>query len=135
MVRRMFTSVVLWILFGFLCAYFASTSSVDPSYWGSALMWNIVFNRFLIWVVIAFSWFIMVHPLLKIRMYPAIRGAVLWAWVSLDIAFGPFISWMENAMNIFFATIIMWAVYGLIIDIVATKVGGEWEMLLEGTRK
>ena len=135
MVRRMLTSVVLWILFGVLCAYLASTSSVDPKFFGSALMWNLIFNRFLIGLVIAFAWFIEVHPILKMRMYPAVRWALLWVIVSIDISFGPFISWLENAKSTFWAVIVAWAIYGLIIDLVATKVWWEWEELLEWTKK
>lgn len=135
MVRRMWTSIVLWILFGVLCAYLVSRWSTDQNYWWSVLMWNIIFNRFLIGLVIAFAWFIEVHPILKIRMYPAIRWALLWAIVSLDVAIGTLISWKEDAWTLFWAFIIVWAVYGLIIDIIATKVWWEWEMLLEWTKK
>lgn len=135
MVRRMFTSIVLWILFGLFCAFLASIWTTDQNYWGSAIMWNIIFNRLLIGLVIAFAWFIVVHPLLKIRMYPAFRWALLWTLVSIDISFGPFIIWMENAWSIFWATIFAWAFYGLIIDLIATKVAWEWEILLEGTKK
>lgn len=134
MVKRMFTSIVLWISFGIICAYLASTWNTDPNYWGSPLMWNLIFNRFLMWITIAFAWFVVVHPILKIRMYPAIRWALLWAIVSLDISFWPFITWMENAWTLFWWTILVWAIYGLIIDIVASKVWWEWETLLEWTK-
>lgn len=139
MVKRMFLSIVLWILFWLFCAYLAwssdATLSSNPDYWGSALMWNILFNRVLIWVVIAFAWFITFHPILKIRMYPALRWACLWALVSLDISFWAFISNMPNAWNILAATVIAWAIYGMIIDLVATKYWAEGKDLLEGTQK
>lgn len=139
MVRRMFTSVILWILFGFLCAYLAwawdATQMANPNYWGSAMMWNIVFNRFLIGVMIAFAGFVTFHPILKVRMYPALRGAFIWAGVSLGIAFGPFIMEMPNAWTLLWYTLIAGAVYGMIIDLLATKVGWEGSALMEGTQK
>lgn len=136
MVRRMAISIILWLAFGLLCAYLASTwASIPENYWWSALMWNIIFNRFLIWVMIAFAWFVTFHPILKMRMYPAIRWAIFWALVSFDISFWPFISWAENAKNLLFATVIAWAIYWLIIDLVATKVGWEWMALTEWTWK
>ncbi len=139
MVKRMVTSVILWILFGLLCAFLTwkwdTTLAANPDYWGSAMMWNIVFNRFLIGFVVAFAWFMTVHPVFKIRMYPALRWFCIWALISLDISFGPFISAMPNAWNILVATVIAWAIYGLIIDLVATKVWGEWKALAEGTQK
>ena len=77
----------------------------------------------MIGVMIAFAGFVTYHPILKIRMYPCLRGAVIGALVSLDISFGPFISGMANAWSVFAATVIIGAVYGMIIDYVATKRG------------
>lgn len=135
LVKRMGTSILLWILFGIVCVYFASTSTTITNFWWSAMMWNLIFNRFLIWMIIAFAWFIQVHPILKIRMFPPLRWFILWFLVSLDIAFWPFISATENAWSLFWWIVIIWAIYGLIIDSIASKVWWEWEMLLEGTRK
>lgn len=139
MVKRIFASILLWVTFGLLCAFLASkwdpNIASNPNYWGSALMWNIIWNRLMIGVMIAFAGFITFHPLLKIRMYPCLRGTVIGALVSLDISFGPFISGMENAWTVLAATVIAGAVYGMIIDYVATRYGWEGKALLEGTQK
>lgn len=136
MVRRMFISMFLGISFGLLCSYLAWRSSgMTPDFWWSALMWNILFNRLMIWVMIAFAWFVTFHPILRIRMYPALRWTLIWALVSLDISFWAFISEMPDAWNILFATVLAWAIYGMIIDLVATKYWGEWKALIEWTQK
>lgn len=135
MVKRMFISLTLWALFGLLCAYFASTNTLDPNFWGSAVMWSIFFNRFVIGFVVALAWFIVVHPLLNIRMYPVCRWACAWFLVSLSLAFGAYSTGGEQANIIFWWSIVSWMIYGLIIDLVATKVAWEGETLLPGTQK
>jgi len=96
-------------------------------------MWSLLFNRFLIGFVIFFVGFIKIHPLFEIRMYPALRGSLIGALVSLDIAIGIFITPATtgdiSATTIFWMTIIVGAIYGLIIDITATKFSGEGEDL------
>lgn len=135
MVKRMSLSLILWALAGLLCAYLASTNSIDSNFWGSAVMWSIFFNRFVIGFVVALAWFIVVHPLLKFRMYPVCRWACVWFLVSLSLAFGAYSAGGENASSIFWATIVLGMIYGLIIDLVVTKVAWEGEVLLPGTQK
>ncbi|MDD3646133.1 MAG: hypothetical protein PHH06_01865 [Candidatus Gracilibacteria bacterium] len=135
MVKRMFISLTLGALFGLLCAYFASTNTLDPNFWGSAVMWSIFFNRFVIGFVVALAGFIVVHPLLNIRMYPVCRGACAGFLVSLSLAFGAYSTGGEQANIIFWGSIVSGMIYGLIIDLVATKVAGEGETLLPGTQK
>lgn len=133
-VKRKLVCVLLWIAFGFLCAYLAwswdETLKNNPEYWWSPLMWTIVYNRFLIWWVVLILWIITVHPL-WFRILPAFRWIAAWAIVSLDLAIWSMISWWENAWNIFWLTILVWAVYWMIIDIIATKVAWEWTNLLD----
>lgn len=135
MAKRMLISLVLGFAFGLLCAYFASTNIADPNFWGSAIMWSLVFNRFLIGFVVALAWFIVVHPVLKIRMYPICRWACVWLLVSLSLAFGGYAWGWEQALFIFWASIISWIIYGMIIDLVATKIAWEGEVLLEAVQK
>ncbi len=129
MVRRMLLSLGLWAFFGLLCAYFAASGSTDPNFWGSAVMWSIFFNRLVLWFLVALVWFIVVHPILKIRMYPICRWACAWFFISLSLAFG------AGDTKIFWATVISGMVYGAIIDLVASKIAWEWRELLEWTEK
>lgn len=129
MVRRMLLSLGLWAFFALLCAYFAASGSTDPNFWGSAVMWSIFFNRLVIWFVVALVWFIVVHPILKIRMYPICRWACVWFLVSLSLAFS---FWDTKA---FWLTVLLGIIYGAIIDLVASKIWGEGRELLEGTEK
>ncbi len=125
-VKRMAISLFLGVLFWLLCAYLAS-SWAGENYWGGAIMWNIIFNRILIGFVIAILGLITIHPLFWFRMYPFLRWAVAWAIISIDISFWAFIMQMQNASSIAIMTIIAWAIYGMIIDIVATKCAWEGE--------
>lgn len=138
-VRRKTIAILLGIAFGFLCAYLAwswdETLKNDPNYWGSALMWNIVYNRFLIWVVVLLFWAFTVHPIFGFKLHPILRWSLIWALVSIDIIFWSFMAGMENAAAIARMTIIAWAFYWAIIDVVATKFWGEGEELLYTKKK
>jgi hypothetical protein len=137
MVRRHITCVFLGIGFGFLCAYLASKGSSemlgDSNFWGSALMWNIVFNRFLSGVMISLVGVFTIHPFFGFRLFPWLRGFFIGGFVSLDIAIGSLMSPVssEMAFQIFWMTILAGAIYGMIIDVTATKIGGEGEKLLK----
>lgn len=91
-------------------------------------MWQIVFNRFLIGIFIfiagAFT-----HSPLRWRFWPWFRGVMMGALVSLDMALGGLLG--ETSTDIFWAIIISGALYGLIIDVVATKFSAEGKPLIE----
>jgi hypothetical protein len=133
--KRFLISIVLWILFWFVCTWLASSS--NPGIWWSALMWNLLFNRFLIGLVIAMMWVYTIHPVLWFKCF-ALRGAFFWAVISLDIAIGSYISNTADPatqFRVFWMTILAWAIYGLIIDIVATKFSGQGKELLHKKQK
>ncbi len=123
-VKRMAISLVLGTLFWFLCAFLASNGG-GQNFWWSPIMWNIIFNRFMIGFIVAILGLITVHPLFWFRMYPFLRWACAGAIISIDISFWPFIMGNQNASTIAIMTIFAWAIYGMIIDIVATKCAGE----------
>ncbi len=75
------------------------------------------------------------HPIFGFRCFPFLRGAILGAVVSLVNAFGILTMPTENAATIFWLTIGVGAIYGLIIDVVATKIGGEGKTLIEGKKR
>jgi hypothetical protein len=87
-------------------------------------MWTIITNRFLIGLVVGLAWAYTTHPVLGFKMPPCVRGFCLGVFVSLTLATG----YMVNASatwTIFWATLIAGGVYGLVIDMLATKFGGE----------
>ena len=130
--KRKLVATLLGILFGLLCVTLASSG--EEKIWGTPLMWVIIFNRFLIGYVVFIIGAYTMCPVTKIKLYPWIRGLLVGAIVSLDMAIGVFVSPMEDPgkqQMIFWSTIIVGAIYGMIIDIVATKVGGEGEELLK----
>ena len=90
-------------------------------------MWTLVADRFLIGLVVALAGAYTIHPIFRFRCPPARRGAVLGAIVSLPLAAGVMIVPVgaPAPWNIFWATILVGAIYGLIIDLVATKWGGQ----------
>lgn len=126
--------IALALLFGLLCVYFANSGS-EESIWGTPLMWTLIYNRLLIGLFITiigvFNW----HGVFKFRYHPWFRGMMVGVIVSLDIAIGTFMApdmTPEEMKMIFWATIVAGGVYGMIIDLVATKVAGEGKELLEG---
>jgi len=127
-VRRFAIAISLAVVFGLLCVYLASGS--NPGIWWTPAMRSILFNRFLIWIIITAVWVHTIHPVLGFRARPFLRWFVFGAIISVDLAIGVFVGNVPNAMFIFWATIIAWAVYGMIIDIVATKFAWEWTAIL-----
>jgi len=137
MVKRKMVCTVMGIGFGFICAYLASKGSpeipADPNFWGSALMWSIVFNRFLIGMFIFIAGAFAIHPF-GFRLYPWFRGLMMGAFVSIGVAIGVYMSPVVPAdmmCKIFWMTIISGGIYGMIIDVVATKIAGDGEKLLK----
>ncbi len=131
--KRFVTAVLLGIGFGVLCAYLASRET--PSMWDlqNPIFWSIVTDRILIGVAITIAGAFVRHPLFGFRCYPWMRGLVLGAIFSLPIATGA----MANPPSGFSAWTLFWmsigagAFYGIIIDLVATAVGGQGKGLLQ----
>ena len=131
-VKRIAIAKFLGLCGGLLCISFVAKEM--PEIWDlkNPLFWTIVINRIVLGVMVGIAGFMTIHPIFKFRCFPFLRGAVFGAFVSLSLAFGGIIgNTSSEAMTIFWATIIIGAVYGLIIDIVATKFGGEGKELLK----
>ena len=134
MVRRLLVSVILGILFGLLCVQLAS--GTNPDIRGTSSMRNILFNRFLIGMVVALVGIYTIHPILGFKCY-ALRGIFFGAIISLDIAIGVYTSSIDPTLKckIFRMTILAGACYGLIIDLVGTRLGGQGKELLHSKQK
>lgn len=137
--KRKMLCLAMGVGFGFLCAYLAASNGMaDKDFWWTPLMWSIVINRTLIGFVIFVVGVYNYIPIFKAK-YPAwVRGAAIGAVFSLGMAIGvlmdPAMDRAE-AMNIFWMTIAAGAVYGLIIDSVATALFGDGKKLTEGWQK
>ncbi|MFH0776864.1 MAG: hypothetical protein V1936_04615 [Patescibacteria group bacterium] len=128
--RRCLVAVPLGLAFGVLCAWLASQN--DPTIFDlhSPMFWTIVWNRLLIGFFVALAGAYKYHPVFGFRFYPALRGIILGALISLALAFGALLTPSDQAVKYFWLTILAGAIYGLIIDLIATKVGGEGKNLL-----
>jgi hypothetical protein len=107
-------------------------------FWWTPLMWAIVFNRFLIGLFVYFAGAINYDAWLKCKWWSWLRGFIVGAIVSIDMAIGIFMSpttGSYDAVTVFWMTILAGAVYGLIIDLVATKVAGDGKKFTEGWAK
>ncbi|MBN1269944.1 MAG: hypothetical protein JXB04_10165 [Kiritimatiellae bacterium] len=125
LVLRKTVCVVLGILFGLLCCWLASG---ETKVWGTPLMWSILWNRLLIGVLVFVAGAINYHAFLKFRIYPCLRGAACGLVVSADAAIG---SLMGGYVAVaVWGTLVMGAIYGLLIDAIATKVAGEGRAVL-----
>lgn len=134
-VKRKLISIVIGTAFGFLTAYilWANIRSLQTGYdfWGSILMWNFVFNGFLIWLVVFITWVFTIHPVFKFRFYPELRGAIMWGLVSIDLAFLPFSLELAAAGKVAWVIILTWVCYGIVIDFVASAFWWEGKELLK----
>ena len=133
--NRLLISVILWILFWLLCTWLASSSTPDIRW--TPLMRSILFNRFLIWIVIGIVWVYTIHPIFGFKTF-VLRGVLFGALISIAMAIGIYMDTTITSTEqckIFWMTILAWAIYGLIIDIVATKLGGQGKELLHKKQK
>ncbi len=137
LIQRKTVCIIMGLLFGLLCVYLADSAS-EESIWGTPLMWVLLYNRlligFFITVIGAFNW----HAILGFRYSPWLRGLMIGMIVSIDIAIGAFMNpeiAAEEMKMIFWSTIIIGGIYGLIIDVVATRMTGEGKELLKGWAK
>ncbi len=130
--KRFLIAIALWTFFGFVCAYFAS-GNMWPEFWWSAIMWNIVTSRMVMWIFIGCVGVYKHHPVFWFKLNPFLRWALIWAITSLPFAIGATINPIEwiSAGSVFWAAIMMWIIYGMIIDFCATKWGWEGKKLLD----
>ncbi|MBF0422068.1 MAG: hypothetical protein HQL73_03655 [Magnetococcales bacterium] len=132
--KRFLTAITLGTIFGFVCLYLASRGHHEIESLSHPIFWIILTDRILIGMVVAFAGAFTVHPLLGFKYRPCLRGACLGAVVSLPIAPGIFVNpptgGPMSPWLIFWGTLAAGAIYGAIIDIVATRVGGEGDKLL-----
>ena len=130
LLRRIAIGKSFGMLLGLLCLFLISHDM--PEIWSLShpLFWTILVNRIMIGVMVALMGIIVIYPIINIRLYPAIRGAFVGSVVSLDIAIP--ILMAPDMQFAFWATIVAGALYGGIIDVIATKYAGEGKTLIKG---
>lgn len=125
--KRFLIALPLGIVAGLVCTFLASSST--PAIWGTALMWTIIANRFVIGLVVGFAGAYTRHPVFCFPIPSYFRGFCLGVFVSLSLAAGVMMN-PEGTWTIFWAILVAGGVYGSIIDMLATKFGGEGKDLV-----
>lgn len=132
--KRFLTAVGLGVVFGLVCVMVASQHQPEIANLNHPLFWAIFTDRVLIGLMIAFAGAFTRHPLFGFRLFPWMRGTLAGMAVSLPLAAGamscPGVPDM-SLWTVFGLTLLSGAVYGIIIDVVATRVGGEGPALVQ----
>jgi len=106
------------------------SSSSMPEIWdlNNPMFWYMFLNRVSIGFFVAIAGIVTIHPLLGFNMFP-IRGAFVGFWVSISIAASIFFD-ATATWSAFWMIFVSGGVYGLIIDVLATKFAGQGKKLL-----
>jgi len=132
--KRLLICLSLGLAFGIFCAWSARGGNPEfakiENYWLSAMAWVMIFNRMLIGFVVFLAGAFKRHPIFGFRCFPFLRGTMMGVLVSLVNAIGILTVPGEQMWFGFWATITAGAIYGAIIDLVATKFAGEGAVLL-----
>ncbi|MAZ67697.1 hypothetical protein CL652_02935 [bacterium] len=92
------------------------------------MFWYVFLNRAAIGFFVAIVGIVTIHPLLNFKMFP-IRGAFVGIWVSLSLAASVFFD-DTATWGLFWMVILSGAIYGVAIDVFATKFSGQGKQLL-----
>jgi len=133
LIKRKSVCALLGIVCGLICCAMAATKV--EGLWGSTLMWVILWNRLLIGIFVFVVGVFNYHAILKIRLFPWLRGAAMGAIVSIGPAVASLMGPEGYQPQAVWGFIIMGAIFGLLIDVIATKVAGDGKALVgEWTR-
>jgi len=91
---------------------------------------GMIINGLIMGTLLTMAGFVTWHPLLKFRLHPIFRGAFVAAFVHIDYTI---YTWGDQPT--FWKTIAIAAVFGAVIDMLATQLFGEGKTLLEGMTK
>ncbi len=128
MVQRLLVALAAGAALALLDIYLTSGSLQDAWDVGSPAFWTVFISRLSIGFFVAIAGVITIHPLFKFRMY-LLRGAVIGIWVSLPLATAVFVDPLATWFA-FGIVIAAGAIYGILIDFVATTVAGHGTKLL-----
>ena len=91
---------------------------------------GMIINGLVIGMMLTFAGVFTWHPVFKFRIHPIFRGAVIAAFVHLDYTI---YTWSDQPL--FWKTMIAAAVFGALVDLMATQLYGEGEKLMKGMTK
>lgn len=96
-------------------------------------MWTILTDRILIGMVVGLAGAYSVHPMFRFPIPAWFRGTCLGTFVSLPLATGAMVmpAAGTDAWTVFWLTLAAGAFYGFVIDLAASKFGGEGPELLK----
>ncbi len=89
-----------------------------------------IINGLIIGTMLTFAGVFTWHPVFKFRIHPIFRGAIIAAFVHLDYTI---YTWSDKPL--FWKTMVIAAVFGALVDLMATQLFGEGKKLLEGMTK
>ena len=130
--KRVLLGSGLGILAGIICAYGASTHGVPGAFdVNSAMFWSIVLNRFTIGALVGVMGVLVMHPVIKFKIGPTLRGLDVGIWISLLMATGVLIGGQADRWSGFWLTLVAGAIIGMAIDWIITKRYGQGKQLLD----
>ncbi|MBF0136302.1 MAG: hypothetical protein HQL65_08675 [Magnetococcales bacterium] len=135
--KRFMIAIGLGAAFGYLCIRLAAQHQPELASLTHPIFWTIMTDRILIGLVVALAGAYTTHPVLGFPFRPLVRGSCLGVMVSLPLAAGALAgpgNPMASPWMIFVLTLVAGGVYGVIIDLVATRIGGEGSALLQSNR-
>lgn len=128
--KRFIISILIGIAFAMLYAWVSPREGLKIFDWQSLTFWAVVSNRILLGLVVAMAGTYRFHPIFGFRFPSFLRGIMIGIFVSIPLGFWEMIYSPELASKVFWFAIGSGAFYGAIIDLVATKIGGEDKELL-----
>ena len=137
--KRLILGMLLGLIFGLLCFVWFSSNPNMPTEmvsmqvwaWNNPMMWTVIINRIVLGLVVAIAGFITVSPFCNFKIPVFLRWAKIGVLISLLMATWVFIwNTSEWAWATFWLIIWAGAVIGMIIDLIITKIAGEWNDLI-----
>ncbi|MBF0176151.1 MAG: hypothetical protein HQL63_04800 [Magnetococcales bacterium] len=131
--KRFVVAMVLGVAFGYLCAYLAGRHQPELLSLTHPIFWTIMSDRILIGLVVALAGAYTMHPVFGFPFRPWVRGSCLGMMVSIPLAAGSLnapATPMASPWLIFILTLVSGGIYGLVIDLLATRIGGQGAALL-----
>ena len=141
-IKRFIVAMVLGCFAAVITLYYLSFQ-IMPDILGSDLMWTIIANRITLAFVVAIGGVYMRHPIFGFKCPAFLRGAIFGFIISIELAVGVFIDPVSGVdalpesieaaseMSLLIQTLLLGAVFGSVIDIIATAIGGQGKELLK----
>jgi len=115
---------------GLICSFMASIAMINwDGFWGSSIMWGVIYNRILIGFVVFGVSFI--NPFKKMQIKPWQRGFIVGCLVSIDLSIWFLMIDHPKILYLFFSSMIIGGVYGVIIDHYSSKYFGHRHQLVK----